>query len=89
MLVEFFLPMTFGLAVALGWLVLWGAILRLFGISTVAWTKKARVAKREQAVRMGQAGYILVFGVLGWGVPVGLATTIAGAWPTTMATAMA
>jgi len=88
-LVEFFLSRAPGLAAAFGWLVLSGAVLRLFGISTVAWIKRARVAHREQAVRMGQASYILVFGVLEYGVTVGLATTIAGGRPTTMAAAMA
>jgi hypothetical protein len=88
-LVKFFLSMAPGLAAAFGWLVLSGAILRLCGITTVAWTKKARVAYREQAVRMGQATYILVFGVLEYGVTMGLATTIAGGWPTTTAAAMA
>jgi len=87
---EFFISVVIGSAVALGWLAIWIAALRLLAIRTLSlrWTPEARAARREHIVRMGKARHILLFGMLGYGLAMGLATTTAlalagaaGSWP--------
>lgn len=88
-MIKFFIWCVIGLAVTIGWLAIWIAAIRLLGIRTFRrrWTPEARAARRERIVRMGKARYIFVFGMLGYGLAMGLGTTtvfalagVAGSW---------
>ena len=67
-----------GIAVALAWMAVWSYGLHLFGIAfTAVFMRRPedRARRRERIKRMGKRRYILVFGVLGFGLAMGLATT--------------
>ena len=67
-----------GVAVALAWMAIWAYCLHLFGIAFSAVFMRQpedRARRRERIKRMGKLRYILIFGVLGFGVALGLAIT--------------
>ncbi|MGH9493801.1 MAG: hypothetical protein ACRD3B_02290 [Candidatus Sulfotelmatobacter sp.] len=67
-----------GVAVALAWMAVWAYGLHLFGIAfTAVFMRRPedRARRRERIKRMGKLRYILMFGVLGFGLAMGLATT--------------
>ena len=67
-----------GIAVALAWMGVWGALLHAFGISGFAFGqgREERASRRERIKKMGKRRYILVFGVLGFGLAFGSAMTV-------------
>jgi len=73
-----FVSTIVGVAVALGWMAIWAFGLRLFGIAfSAAFLQRPedRARRRERIKRIGKLRYILIFGVLGFGLAIGLATT--------------
>lgn len=73
-----FVSTVVGVAVALGWMAVWAYGLHLFGIAFSAVFMRRpedRSRRRERIKRLGKLRYILIFGVLGFGVALGLAIT--------------
>src|SRR4051812_18833522 len=66
-----------GIAVALAWLALWAFALHVFGIAVYSRLPDDRANKRERIKKMGKLRYIVIFGVLGFGLAIGLAITTA------------
>jgi drug/metabolite transporter (DMT)-like permease len=66
-----------GIAVGLACLALWAFVLQIFGISVYSRMSEDRASKRERIKKMGKMRYIVSFGVLGFGLAVGLAITTA------------
>lgn len=63
-----------GIAIGLAWLVIWHFFaLHVFGIAVFRRKVEDRVSRRERIKQMGKLRYILMFGVLGFGLAFGLA----------------
>jgi hypothetical protein len=75
--VQWFIAIVAGLGVALAWIAIWTFSLRLFGIAAFGRKAEDRVGRRERIKKMGKLRYILVFGMLGFGVAFGLGSTVA------------
>jgi hypothetical protein len=76
--VQWFIDIVGGIAIALAWMAIWAYCLHLFGIAFSAVFMRQpedRARRRERIKRMGKLRYILIFGVLGFGVALGLAIT--------------
>jgi|SRR5690348_8841963 heme A synthase len=69
---EFVIQITVGAAAALGWFVIWTVALRAFDIRVLTRTPEERASRRERILRMGKGRYILIFGLLGFGLAMGL-----------------
>jgi hypothetical protein len=76
--VHWFVSIIAGIAVGFAWLVIWGWVLRAFGIDffprRIAFfprQTKDRDGRRERIKQMGQMRYVLIFGVLGSGLAFG------------------
>ena len=67
-----------GIAVAVAWMGIWAALLHGFGISGFAFGqgREERASRRERIKKMGKLRYVLVFGVLGFGLAFGFAMTV-------------
>ena len=65
-----------GFAAALAWLAIWAFSLHLFGIAAFERQAKDRASRRERIKQMGKLRYILIFGLLGYGLAFGLAVTV-------------
>ena len=77
---QWFIDIVGGIANSLGWMAIWAYCLHLFGIAfSAVFMRQAedRARRRERIKRMGKLRYILIFGVLGFGVSLGLAITTA------------
>jgi hypothetical protein len=74
---DFVLPVTAGVAVAFGWLALWGIFLRACGIPALKRSPEERAARKERIVAMGKLRYVIIFGILGKGMGFGLAMVVA------------
>ena len=75
-----FVPIFFGVAVALLCLAIWAFGLHVFGIGVFRRTLEkdaSRQGRRERLKRMGKLRYVLIFGVFGPGLAFGLAITTA------------
>jgi hypothetical protein len=75
---DFIIPTGIGLAASVGWLAIWTLALRAFHIAYFARTPEETAARRERIIGMGKRRYILIFGVLGFGLAFGLGIAIAG-----------
>ena len=64
-----------GLAVGFAWLVILALVLRAFGIDFFFRQTKDHDERRERIKQLGQLRYVLIFGVLGYGVAFGLTIT--------------
>jgi hypothetical protein len=76
--VQWFIDIVGAIAIALAWMAIWAYCLHLFGIAFSAIFMRQpedRAHRRERIKRMGKLRYILIFGVLGFGVAMGLAIT--------------
>jgi len=76
--VQWFIDIVRAIAIALAWMAIWAYCLHLFGIAFSAVFMRQpedRARRRERIKRMGKLRYILIFGVLGFGVAMGLAIT--------------
>jgi len=74
---EFAISIVLGVAVAFAWMAVWVVALRAFGIQVWMPTPESRSAKRLRILQMGKLRYILIFGVLGYGVAYGLGLAVA------------
>jgi hypothetical protein len=75
-----FVFIIIAIAVALAWMGIWGYCLHLFGFATFAVFRgqpEDRGSRRERIKKMGKLRYILTFGVLGFGLALGLGITTA------------
>jgi hypothetical protein len=62
-----------GISVSLIWISLWGALLCALGLPSLR-RKPTNIANRREATRrLGRLSYLILFGVLGWGLAFGLA----------------
>ena len=75
---QWFISIVAGIAVGLAWLSIWALSLRAFGIAVLSRQTEDRVRRRERIKQMGKLWYILIFGVVGYGLAFGLAITAAG-----------
>ena len=75
---QWFITFVAGIAVALAWLAIWALSLRAFGIAVFSRQAEDRVRSRERINQMGKLWYILIFGVVGYGLGFGLAITAVG-----------
>lgn len=75
---EFSISIAAGIALGLAWLGIWALSLRSFGIAVFSRQAEDRVRRRERIKQMGKLWYILIFGVVGYGISFGLAITAAG-----------
>jgi hypothetical protein len=75
--VHWFVSIIAGIAVGLAWLAIWAYSLRAFGIAVFSRKAEDRSTRREHIRKMGKLRYILVFGMLGFGLALGLAITTA------------
>jgi hypothetical protein len=75
---DFVISVVVGVAVALGWLAIWTAVLRAFGILVFSRSLEKRAGTRERFIRMGKLRYVIFFGVFGSGFAFGLGIAIAG-----------
>ena len=73
---HWFVSSITGTAVGLAWLAIWAYSLRAFGIAVFSRKAEDRATRRERIRKMGKLRYILVFGVLGFGLAFGLAITV-------------
>ena len=64
-----------GSAVGLAWLTIWSYLFRARGFSPLQRKEEDRDKRRELMKQMGKLTYILIFGVLGYGLACGLALT--------------
>jgi hypothetical protein len=65
-------------AVGLAWMAIWAYCLHLFGFAfSAVFTRSPedRASRRERLKQMGKLRYILMFGVLGYGLALGLGIT--------------
>ena len=74
---EFVISSTGAVAVAVGWFVLWAIALRAFDIPFFPSSPEERAMRRERIVRMGKVRFILIFGMLGFGLAMGLGLAVA------------
>lgn len=65
-----------GLAAGCLWLLLWGLVLRAAGIPVYGKSPEQREMRRQRLLRMGRVRYVVVEGILGFGVAFGLAMTV-------------
>jgi hypothetical protein len=75
-----FVFIIIAIAVALAWMGIWAYCLHLFGFAFLAvFSRKPedRASRRERIKQMGKLRYILMFGVLGFGLALGLGITTA------------
>ena len=75
---HWFISIVAGIAVGLAWLAIWALSLRAFGIAEFSRQAQDRIRRRERIKQMGKVWYILIFGVVGYGLAFGLAITAAG-----------
>jgi hypothetical protein len=82
--VRWLVSVVAGIAVGFAWLVIWALVLRAFGIAffprRIAFFRrqaKDRDGRWERIKQLGQLRYVLIFGVLGYGLFLGLAITTA------------
>ena len=75
---RWFISIVAGIAVGLAWPAIWALSLRVFGIAAFSRQAEDRVRRRERLKQMGKLWYILIFGVVGYGLAFGLALTAAG-----------
>jgi hypothetical protein len=75
--VQWFISIVVGVAIVFAWCALWAFSLRALGIPVFSRLAEDRIRRRERIKRMGKLRYILIFGVLGSGIPLGLALTAA------------
>jgi len=68
-----FISIVAGTAVGLAWLAIWACVLGAFGIALFQRKAQDRASRRERIKDMGKMWYILVCGVLGFGLAFGLA----------------
>jgi hypothetical protein len=66
-----------GIAVGLAWLLLWGFVLRVLGIPLLQRNAQDRASRRERIKQLGKLRYMLLSGVLGFGLAFGFAITVA------------
>ena len=66
-----------GIAVGLAWLAIWILVLRVFGITVFSRQPETRARMRERIQQLEKLEYILMFGVLGFGLACGLAIGVA------------
>lgn len=74
---EFAIQIAVGVGVAVGWAAIWTIALRAFDIPFPG-NPEGRASRRERIARMGKRRYILIFGMLGFGLAMGLGTSVAG-----------
>ena len=74
---HWFVPIIAGIAVGLAWLAIWAYSLHAFGIAVFPRKAEDRATRRERIRKMGKLRYILVFGMLGFGLAFGLGITTA------------
>lgn len=74
---QWFISISFGVAIGLAWLAIWALCLRTFGIAVFVTKAQDRSGRRDRIKQMGKLRYILIFGVLGFGITFGLAITAA------------
>jgi len=67
---DFVIPIGIGIGAGLAWLGLWILVLRVFGLVTFTRTAEEKARVRERMLALGKRKYVLLFGVLGWGLPV-------------------
>ncbi len=72
-----FISIIVGVAVGLAWLAIWAFSVRAFGIAVFSRQAEDRIRKRKRIKQMGKLRYILIYGVLGFGITFGLAITAA------------
>jgi hypothetical protein len=75
--VHFFVSVIAGLAVGLAWVAIWAWALHASGIPVFKPQPEDRARRRERIKQMGKLRYIVLFGVLGFGLPLGLGVTTA------------
>ena len=66
-----------GVAVGFTWLAIWAFAFHVFGIAVFSRQPEDRANRRNRIRQMGKLRYILMFGVLGFGLAFGLALTTA------------
>src|SRR4030095_3805524 len=66
-----------GIAVGLAWLALWTISLRAFGTPALERSPEKRAARKERVLAMGKLRYVLIFGMLGYGLSSGLSIVVA------------
>jgi hypothetical protein len=66
-----------GIAVGIAWWLLWGTALRALGIPPFQRNAQDRASRRERIKQLGKFRYMLLFGVLGFGLAFGLGITAA------------
>jgi hypothetical protein len=71
-MLEFVVQITVAAAVSLAWLAIWSVALRAFDIRVLTPTPEERASRRERILQMGKGRYILIFGLLGFGLAMGL-----------------
>ena len=74
---QWFISIVAGIAIGLAWLAIWALSLRAFGIAVFSRQAEDRVRRQERIKQMGKLWYILIFGVVGYGLAFGLAITAA------------
>jgi hypothetical protein len=62
-----------GIGVGLVWLILWGFVLRVIGIPFLQRSAEDGASRRERLKRLGKVRYVLLFGILRFGLAFGLA----------------
>ena len=72
-----FVSIILGIAVGLAWMAIWSCLLHLLGIKTFSRQAEDRARRRERIKQMGKLRYIMIFGVLGYGLAYGVAITVA------------
>jgi hypothetical protein len=70
---EFLISTFGGIAMILCWIAIWNRVLRGFGVALFGRTPEERSARRERIIRMGKFRYIVIHGVLGFGLAFGIA----------------
>ena len=74
----FVIQYAVGIGAALAWFGSWIVALHSCGIAFFfTGTPEERTRKRERILKMGKWRYVLLFGVLGWGIALGLGSSIA------------
>ena len=74
---QWFVSIVAGTALGLAWLGIWALSLRLFGVPVLSRQVEDRARRRERIKEMGKLWYILIFGVVGYGLAFGLGITAA------------
>ena len=76
-MVRWLVPIILGIAVCFAWHVIWFHSLHVFGIAAFSRRAEDSARRRERIKQMGKVRYVLVFGVLGFGLAFGLGITAA------------